>query len=82
MEPVMAEARSKVLNRDEHGFDAPVALGHPIRNGLPDGHPAGPAVGETLPDFALPDAQGRTVRFHEDRDGARSAVVFYRSAVW
>ena len=78
----MAGNPSTGLNRDEHGFDAPVALGHPIRSGLPDGHPAGPAVGETLPDFALPDAQGRMVRFHEDRGGARSAVVFYRSAVW
>ena len=78
----MADDRIKGLNRDEHGFDAPVALGHPIRSGLPDGHPAGPALGERLPDFVLPDARGRIIRFHKARGAARSAVVFYRSAVW
>lgn len=70
------------LNRDEFGFDAPVELGHPIRAGLPDGHPTGPEVGERLPDFTLPDAYGRMVEFHADRGRAKSAVVFYRSAVW
>jgi hypothetical protein len=70
------------VERDEHGFDAPAPLGHPGRVGLPDGHPTGPEVGERLPDFELPDARGRRVRFHEDRGRARAAVVFYRSAVW
>jgi len=70
------------LNRDEHGFDAPVELGHPIRSGLPDGHPTGPEVGERLPDFTLPDAKGRPVTFHADRGRSKAAVVFYRSAVW
>ena len=78
----MADSPEQGLNRDEHGFDAPVPLGHPIRSGLPDGHPAGPAIGEVLPDFALPDAHGRVIRFHEDRGAGRSAVIFYRSAVW
>jgi peroxiredoxin len=35
-----------------------------------------------LPDFELPDAEGRPVRFHHDRAGRKAALVFYRSAVW
>tara|TARA_E500000331_G_scaffold38109_1_gene31755 strand:+ start:154 stop:372 length:219 start_codon:yes stop_codon:yes gene_type:complete len=70
------------LNRDEYGFDAPVELGHPIRSSLPDGHSTGPEVGDRLPDFKLPDTTGRIVDFHADRGQSKSAVVFYRSAVW
>ncbi|MCH2169770.1 hypothetical protein MK489_03215 [Myxococcota bacterium] len=70
------------VERDELGFEAPAPLGHPARKGLPAGHEVGPRVGEPLPDFALPDQNGRIVRFHEDRAGARAAVVFYRSVVW
>lgn len=70
------------IERDEAGFDAPAPLGHPARAGLPEGHPTGPAVGDTLPDFELPDAAGRPVRFHNDRARAKAALVFYRSAVW
>jgi|TARA_A100001037_G_scaffold291581_1_gene305850 hypothetical protein len=70
------------LNRDEHGFDAPVELGHPIRSGLPDGQSTGPEVGDRLPDFTLPDANGNLISFHKDRGKAKSAIVFYRSAVW
>lgn len=67
---------------DALGFEAPGPLGHPGRAGLPDGHPTGPKVGERLPDFDLPDQNGRRVRFHEDRAGSRAVVVFYRSVVW
>ena len=67
---------------DELGFEAPAPVGYPGRTGLPAGHPTGPEVGERLPDFDLPDSTGRRVRFHEDRGNSRSAVVFYRSAVW
>ena len=70
------------IERDEFGFDAPAPLGHPGRLGMPDDHPAGPGIGETLPDFALPDASGGIVRLHDHRDGARAVVVFFRSAVW
>ncbi|MBC8186825.1 MAG: hypothetical protein H8E78_01270 [Proteobacteria bacterium] len=70
------------VERDHHGFDAPAPLGHPGRIGLPDGHPTGPEVGERLPDFSLPDAQGRVVDYHESRGQAKSVVVFFRSAVW
>jgi hypothetical protein len=70
------------VETDELGFEAPAPVGHPARAGLPDGHPTGPEVGERLPDFELPDHTGRRIRFHEDRNGARAVVVFYRSAVW
>lgn len=70
------------IERDELGFDAPAPLGHPGRLGLPAGHSTGPERGERLPDFELPDQNGRRVRFHADRGGAKAVVVFYRSAVW
>lgn len=70
------------VERDSSGFDAPVALGHPARAGLPEGASTGPEIGERLPDFELPDAQGRLVNFHKDRAGRKTALVFYRSAVW
>ena len=70
------------VERDDAGFDAPAPLGHPGRAGLPDGHPTGPGVGELLPDFELPDAQGRLVNFHQHRAGCKTALIFYRSAVW
>ena len=70
------------VETDHLGFEAPAPLGHPGRLGLPEGHPTGPAVGERLPDFELPDQSGRSIRFHADRNGAKTALVFYRSAVW
>ena len=42
----------------------------------------GLAVGESAPDFTLPDQHGEGISFHADRAGARAAVLFYRSAVW
>ncbi|MDP6377342.1 MAG: hypothetical protein QGI55_16135 [Pseudomonadales bacterium] len=44
------------MERDHYGFDAPAPLGHATRAGLPAEYPTGPAVGERLPDFTLPDA--------------------------
>ncbi len=44
--------------------------------------PTGPAIGERLPDFVLPNQRGETVDFHADRAGRKAAVVFQRSAVW
>jgi hypothetical protein len=70
------------IERDETGFDAPAPLGHPGRAGLPEGAATGPEPGDMLPDFELPDAEGRPVRFHHDRAGRKAALVFYRSAVW
>ena len=40
------------------------------------------SVGDKLPDFRLPDQHGRIVHYEEDRAGAKSVVVFYRSTVW
>ena len=73
---------TRIVERDEFGFDAPAPLGHPGRAGLPDGHATGPEIGERLPDFELPDQNGRLVKLHEDRAGRRAVVVFFRSAVW
>lgn len=70
------------IERDELGFDAPAPLGHPGRMGLPQGASTGPEIGDRLPDFALPDADGNLLRFHEDRGSSKAAVVFFRSAVW
>jgi len=70
------------VERDAAGFDAPAPLGHPARAGLPDGHTAGPAIGERLPDFTLPDENGNMIDFHADRGTSKAALVFYRSAVW
>lgn len=70
------------IERDHHGFDAPAALGHPARASLPDNAGTGPGIGDVLPDFELPDARGRRIRFHQDRAGKKTVLVFYRSAVW
>ena len=70
------------VERDELGFDAPVAVGHPARASMPGNSSTGPEVGDQLPDFELPDAFGETVRFHQHRAGRKAALVFYRSAVW
>ena len=45
-----------------------------------DDFPTGPAVGEPLPDFTLPDQHGRRVNFTEARGGKRALVIFHRSA--
>ncbi len=70
------------VERDKLGFDAPAPLEHPARASLPEGASTGPAIGERLPDFELPDAFGRAVSFHADRGQSKAALVFYRSAVW
>ena len=71
-----------VVERDHHGFDAPAPLGHPGRAGLPEGHSTGPEIGQRLPEFTLPSADGTPVDYHADRASRKSVVVFYRSAVW
>ena len=70
------------MERDNLGFAAPATIGHPVRASMPEGAYSGPAIGEHLPDFELPDAFGSTIRFHTDRGNSRAALVFYRSAVW
>jgi len=45
-------------------------------------YPTGPAVGELLPDFMLPDQGGVLRNFNATRAGNRALVVFYRSTRW
>ncbi len=47
-----------------------------------DDFPTGPAVGEPLPDFTLPDQSGAPVTFSAARGDRRAAVVFLRSSRW
>jgi hypothetical protein len=56
---------------------------HPAQR-IPSGtdFPTGPAIGERLPDFVLPNQRGEKIDFHADRDGHQAAVLFQRSAVW
>ena len=44
--------------------------------------PTGPAVGDVVPDFELPNQFGSLVRFSEARAGSRALVLFHRSASW
>ena len=79
----MPEQRSKKAGfEDEFGFITPLPATEAPRRIPAEGFSCGPEVGEQLPDFDLPDHTGRRVRLHEDRDGAKAAVVFFRSAVW
>ncbi len=47
-----------------------------------DDFPTGPEVGARLPDFTLPDQQGRPVNLAAARGGGRALLVFHRSARW
>ena len=47
-----------------------------------DDFPSGPAIGERLPDFTLPDQSGEAVNFTAARDGRRALVMFHRSSRW
>ncbi len=69
--------------KDDLGITVPVPASHPGRR-YPAEHefPTGPAVGERLPEFELPNQHGDLVDFHADRDDSKAVVVFYRSAVW
>ena len=74
--------KMSVTEVDDLGFEAPTAVGLPVRANLPKGLQIGPEIGERLPDFALPDQNGAVVDFHADRGSSPAVVVFYRSAVW
>jgi len=69
---------------DDLGITVPVAsVDFPARR-YPATHdfPTGPEIGERLPEFALPNQDGKTIDFHKDRGDSKSIVVFYRSVVW
>lgn len=67
---------------DEYGFTGPLPITSAQRV-VPTGtFDPGLPIGEVAPDFALPNHLGERLSFHADRDGARAAVLFFRSAVW
>ena len=55
-----------------------INAGDPTREDFP----TGPALGEPVPDFILPDQSGSHVRFSETRGGNRALILFHRSASW
>jgi predicted homoserine dehydrogenase-like protein len=69
---------------DDMGITVPVApVDFPARRyPASEEFPTGPAVGEKLPEFQLPNQNGEMVDFHASRGDSKSIVVFYRSAVW
>ncbi|MCZ7575145.1 MAG: hypothetical protein M5U01_41885 [Ardenticatenaceae bacterium] len=44
--------------------------------------PTGPAIGEPVPDFTLPDQFGNLIRFSAPRGADRALIIFFRSASW
>ena len=92
--PVLAEEGKKKVKaahenlppdslKDDLGITVPVPASYPARR-YPADHdfPTGPAVGERLPEFELPNQDGELVDFHAHRGDSKAIVVFYRSAVW
>lgn len=67
---------------DPYGFTGPLPVTSTQRMIPTDKFEPGLPVGQPAPDFELPNHLGETVSFHADRDGARAALLFYRSAVW
>lgn len=69
---------------DDLGITVPVApVDFPARRyPASEDFPTGPAVGERLPEFKLPNQDGELIDFHADRGESKAIVVFYRSAVW
>ena len=67
---------------DEFGFYSPMPLSRPARREPKSDFPTGPAVGERLPNFTLPDQHGQSTDFNTARHGRKAIVVFHRSAYW
>ena len=67
---------------DEYGFTGPLPTSSSQRV-VPSGDfRPGLSIGEPAPDFELPNHRGEIVSFHADRNGVRTALLFYRSVVW
>lgn len=77
------ENQSPEARQDDLGITVPIPTSHPGRR-YPADHefPTGPAIGERLPEFELPNQDGALVDFHADRGDSKAIVVFYRSSVW
>jgi hypothetical protein len=71
-----------VIERDKFGFDAPAALEHPARSGIPEGQDPGLSIGDAMPAIELPDSSGVLRNIDFERPGRSTAVVFIRSVVW
>ncbi len=68
---------------DDLGIAVPVPISHPARRyPANDDFPTGPAVGERLPEFQLPNQNGELVDFHKRQRSGNAVVVFFRSAMW
>ena len=67
---------------DEFGFYSPMPLSRAARREPGRIFPTGPAVGERLPNFTLPDQLGWQIDFETARQGRKAIVVFHRSAYW
>ncbi len=69
---------------DDLGITVPIASVHFPARRYPasDEFPTGPAIGERLPEFKLPNQDGELIDFHADRGKKKAIVVFYRSAAW
>ncbi len=67
---------------DEFGFYSPMPLSRPARREPGPNFPTGPAVGERLPSFTLPDQYGQQIDFDAACQGRKAIVVFHRSAYW
>ena len=66
--------------RDDLGLTVPgTPIDHPARvYPATDDFPTGPAIGERLPDFVLPNQRGERIDFHRQRAGRKAVVVFVR----
>ena len=55
-----------------------------VNSGDPDSEDfaTGPAIGELIPAFELPDARGQLVRFSDRPKKSRALILFYRSSSW
>ena len=67
---------------DEYGFTGPLPTTSSQRMVPTGDFRPGLSIGEPAPDFELPNLRGEIVSFHADRNGARTALLFYRSVVW
>lgn len=67
---------------DEYGFTGPLPTTSSQRVVPTGDFRPGLSVGELAPDFELPNHRGEIVSFHADRNGVRTALLFYRSVVW
>ncbi len=71
-----------VIERDKFGFDAPAALEHPARSGIPEEEDPGLSIGDAMPVIELPDSQGILKKIDFQKPDKFTAVVFIRSVVW